>query len=183
NPKSEINSKLEAQNPKQNTKYFLIISRLSAYKKIDKAIKAFNKLKLPLVIVGEGKEAERLKKLAGENVKFLGFVPEEKLPEIYAGARAFIFPGVDDFGIAPVEAMAHGVPVIAIQKGGAKEIVEEGKTGEFFAEATPEKIAAAVSKFLEKEKNYDREYITKTTERFSKERFVMEFREYIENMI
>ena len=165
-----------------DTRYFLIVSRLSAYKKIDKAIEAFNKLKLPLVIVGEGKEAKRLKKMAGESVSFLGFVPEEKLPDLYKNARAFIFPGVDDFGLAPVEAMAHGVPVIAIRKGGAKEIVEEGKTGEFFEEAAPEKIIEAVNKFIENEKNYDREYIRQSAEKFGKERFIREFREFIENV-
>jgi glycosyltransferase involved in cell wall biosynthesis len=166
-----------------DTKYFLIVSRLSAYKKIDKAIEAFNELKLPLVIAGEGKEKKRLQKLAGRQVKFLGFVPEEKLPEIYAGARAFVFPGVDDFGLAPAEAMAHGVPVLAIRKGGAREIVEEGKTGEFFTDAAPEKITEAVKRFIENEKNYDREYIINSTAKFSKGRFVKEFGELIDGVV
>lgn len=166
-----------------NEKYFLIVSRLSAYKKIDQAIKAFNILKLPLVIAGTGKEEKRLKKLAKENIEFLGFVPDEKLPELYQNARAFIFPGVDDFGLAPAEAQTGGVPVIAIRKGGAKEIVEESRTGEFFDEAAPDKIAAAVRKFIENEKNYDREYIAKSMGKFSKERFLGEFGEYIKGVV
>jgi glycosyltransferase involved in cell wall biosynthesis len=166
----------------QNDKYFLIVSRLSAYKKIDKAIEAFNKLELPLVIVGTGKEERRLKKMAGNNVKFLGFQKEEDLGKIYQNARAFIFPGVDDFGIAPVEAMAHGIPVIAIKKGGIEEIVEEGVTGEFFASSTPEVIADGVRRFCDKEKKYNREYIAQSVKKFEKERFKREMEEYINHV-
>ena len=160
-------------------KYFLIISRLSAYKKIDKAIEAFNKLELPLIIVGEGKERKRLEKIAGKTVKFLGYQPEEKLPQIYAGARAFIFPGLDDFGIAPAEAMNYGVPVIALKKGGALEIVEENKTGEFFEATAPEVIADAVRRFMENEGKYEREYIRQVAGKFNKERFVAEVKDFI----
>ncbi|MFZ2976137.1 MAG: glycosyltransferase [Candidatus Moraniibacteriota bacterium] len=165
-----------------NEKYFLIVSRLSAYKKIDKAIEAFNKLELPLVIVGTGKEEERLKKIAKSNIKFLGYQKDEKLPEIYEKARAFIFPGVDDFGIAPVEAMMHGISVIAIKAGGVVEIIEEGKTGEFFESSMPEVIADGVRRFCENEKNYDKEYIKKSVERFGKERFKKEMEEYINHV-
>ncbi|HRY82328.1 MAG TPA: glycosyltransferase [Candidatus Moranbacteria bacterium] len=164
-------------------KYFLIVSRLSAYKKIDKAIEAFNKLELPLVIVGTGKEEKRLKKIAGKTIEFLGYQKEEDLPEIYKNARAFIFPGVDDFGIAPVEAMMHGIPVIAIKDGGAVEIVEENRTGEFFESAMPEVIADAVRRFCENEKKYEREYIIKSVERFGKERFIREFEDYIKKVM
>ena len=164
-------------------KYFLIVSRLSAYKKIDKAIEAFNQLGLPLVVVGIGKQEKYLKSIAKSNIKFLGFVSDEKMPEIYAKARAFIFPGVDDFGIAPAEATAYGIPVLAVGRGGVQEIVEEGKTGEFFANATPEALAETVKKFVEKEGSYDRECISKSVERFSKERFVREMEEYIKNVL
>ncbi len=170
-------------NDKKNTKYFLIVSRLSAYKKIDKAIEAFNKLELPLVIVGAGKEEKRLKKIAKGNIKFLGYQKDEKLPEIYANARAFIFPGVDDFGIAPAEAMTQGIPVIAIRNGGAVEIIEEGKTGEFFESSNPEVIADGVRRFCEKEESYDREYIKQSVEKFRKERFSREIEEYIKKVI
>lgn len=178
NMKHETN----VENKNCNEKDFLIVSRLSAYKKIDKAIEAFNKLELPLVIVGTGKQEKQLKKIAGKNIKFLGYQSDEKLTQIYLNARAFIFPGIDDFGIAPVEAMMHGVPVIAIRDGGAEEIIEEGKTGEFFDNSTPEVIADSVRRFCENEDKYDREYIIKSAERFRKERFIKEMEEYINHI-
>ncbi|MDO9230984.1 MAG: glycosyltransferase [bacterium] len=166
-----------------NKDYFLVVSRLSAYKKIDKAIEAFNKLELPLVIVGTGKEEKRLKKIAKKNIKFVGYQKDEKLPEIYENARAFIFPGVDDFGIAPVEAMMHGIPVIAIKDGGVVEIIEEGKNGEFFESAMPEVIADGVRRFCENEKNYEKNYIKQSVEKFNKERFKKEIIEYINSKL
>ena len=166
-----------------NSKFFLIISRLSGYKKIDVAVEAFNKLGLPLLVVGTGKQEKYLRGLAKENVKFLGWVSDEKREELYKNARAFIFPGVDDFGLAPAESLAAGVPVIAVRSGGVTEIVEEGKTGEFFETATPEMLANAVRKFMEKEKSYDREYIARSAERFSKERFAREIGEFIDKII
>lgn len=174
----------ESQNDEDNDKkYFLIVSRLSAYKKIEPVIESFNKLGLPLVVAGEGNQEKYLRKIAGKNIKILGWQPDKKLEELYRGARAFLFPGVDDFGIAPVEAMSRGIPVLAIRKGGAKEIVEEGKTGEFFDAATPEVIADCVRRFIGKEGEYDRKYIIDQAERFSKERFIREFREYIARII
>lgn len=163
-------------------KYFLIVSRLSAYKKIDCVIEAFNKLELPLIIIGEGKERKHLKSIANKNIKILGWIPDEKVSQYYSNARAFIFPTVDDFGIAPVEAMMHGVPVLAIRKGGAKEIVEEGINGEFFDAQIPEIIADCVRRFMEKEKEYNRQAIIDKAEKFGKERFIEEFRKYIENL-
>jgi glycosyltransferase involved in cell wall biosynthesis len=178
-----VDIKSQSLNFKTDAKYFLIVSRLSAYKKIEPAIEAFNKMDLPLVIVGEGKQAKYLKKMAGDNIKFLGWQSDEKMPEIYSKARAFIFPGVDDFGMAPVEAMAYGVPVIALREGGAKEYVEEGKTGEFLESSAPEIIADGVRRFRENEKKYDKEYIIKSVEKFSKERFKREIKNYIDAMM
>jgi len=179
NPKSKI----KITNSEENSKFFLIVSRLSPYKKIDRVIEAFNKLRLPLVVVGTGKQEKALKLMAKDNVKFLGWVPDEKMLPIYENARAFIFPSVDDFGIAPAEALMRGVPVIAVRRGGVQEITEEGRTGEFFDSATPEVIADAVRRFGENEKNYDREYIARSAGKFSKERFVRDMREYINNAI
>lgn len=166
-----------------NTKYFLIVSRLSPYKKIDMVVEAFNKLGLPLVVIGEGQQEKYLRSIAAGNVKILGYQPDEKISEYYANARAFIFAGVDDFGIAPVEAMAHGVPVIAIRKGGVLEIVEEGRTGEFFDAATPEVIADGVRRFVENEKNYDKKDMMESAKRFGKDRFIKEFGEYIDKVV
>ena len=101
---------------------------------------------------------------------------------IYAGAYGFIFPAVDDFGIAPVEAMLAGVPVLAIKKGGAKEIVKEGITGEFFDAVTPEVLSDGVRRFKENRGNYDKETIIAHAREFSEERFKKEMTEFIENV-
>ena len=162
--------------------YFLIVSRLAPYKKVDVAIEAFNKLELPLVIVGTGTEEKYLKSIAGKNIHFFGFVSEEKLAAIYADACGFIFPAIDDFGIAPVEAMTQGVPVLAIRKGGAKEIVKEGVTGEFFDAVTPEVLSDGVRRFKENRGNYDAEIIKMRAREFSEERFKKEMLEFIENV-
>jgi glycosyltransferase involved in cell wall biosynthesis len=163
-------------------KYFLVVSRLSPYKKIDAVVEAFDKLELPLVVIGEGQQEKYLRSIAKGNVKIIGWQTEEKIKEYYSEARAFIFSGVDDFGIAPVEAMAQGVPVLALKKGGALEIIEEGRTGEFFASNKPEIIAESVRRFVEKEKEYDKELIKSQAKKFSKERFVREFSEYVNHI-
>lgn len=160
-------------------KFFLIVSRLSPYKKVDVAIEAFNKLGLPLVIIGEGKQKKYLKKIAKDNIKILGFVDDKELSKYYSGAKAFIFPADDDFGMTMVEAMSCGVPVIAYRKGGALEIVEEGKTGEFFDAQTPEVLADGVRRFMEKENSYSKEDIMNRAREFSEERFKRELEEFI----
>ncbi|MDI6778308.1 MAG: glycosyltransferase [Patescibacteria group bacterium] len=154
--------------------YFLIVSRLSPYKKIEIAVDTMNKLNLPLVVVGEGspKYVKYLKSIAGPKTKFLGWIPDEKVKKCFAGCRAFLFPGEDDFGITPVEAMSFGKPVIALRRGGATETVVEGETGEFFNEPTIEVMADAVRRFMENEKNYDPQKIRKRAEMYSKDKFV-----------
>jgi len=164
---------------KENKGYFLVVSRLSPYKRIDVAIHAFNKLELPLVIVGEGRDRERLQGIAGPKIKFRGFVEDEKLPEIYAGARALIFPGEDDFGIVPVEAMAAGKPVIALRRGGVTETILEGVTGEMFDEPHEAMLAEAVRSFMEKEKDYDVQKIRARAELYSEENFKRNLEKYV----
>ena len=153
--------------------YFLIVSRLSPYKKIEMAVEAMNKLNLPLVVIGEGspKYVKYLKSIAGPKTKFLGWMPDEKIKKYYSECRAFLFPGEDDFGIAPVEAMSFGKPVIALRRGGATETIIEGETGEFFNELTIEVLADAVRRFQENEKTYDPEKIWERAKEFSKEKF------------
>ncbi|MFH1048135.1 MAG: glycosyltransferase [Patescibacteria group bacterium] len=163
--------------------YFLIVSRLSAYKKIDSAIEAFNKLDWPLYIIGDGEQKEYLKSIAGKNITFLGFVKEKDLPGYYRNARALIFPGEDDFGIAPVEAMSAGTPVIALRKGGAKETIIEGVTGDFFDYSAAPLIAEAVVRFSENEKKYNREIIARHAEKFSRERFEREIKDYVRKIV
>lgn len=127
--------------------YYLIVSRLIPYKRIDLAVRAFNQLGLPLWIAGDGRDRESLEAIAGPSVRFLGRVPDEELGDLMAGCRAFVFPGLEDFGIAPVQAMAAGRPVIAFEGGGAKDYVVEGITGAFFREQTPEALTEAVHRF------------------------------------
>ena len=129
--------------------YFFMAGRLVSYKKFDLAIKVFNQLGWPLKIVGIGPEMNKLKKMAGNNINFLGPVSDEKLADLYSHARAFIFPQEEDFGIAPLEAMASGRPVIAYRGGGALETVEEGKTGVFFDEQTGRSLIEVLMKFNE----------------------------------
>ena len=161
--------------------YFLIVSRLSPYKKIDLAVQAFNKLELPLVIIGEGSDKKRLEKMADKNIKFLGFQPEEKLFGYYQNCQALIFPGEDDFGITIVEAMAAGKPVLAYRGGGALEIIKEGETGEFFDHPIPELLAYGVKRLRKNMENYDVEKIRLQAEKFSEERFKKEIKELFIN--
>lgn len=111
-----------------------MVARFVRYKRVDLAIEACNQLKKKLVVYGSGgEEEERLKKLAGDTVEFLGRVSDEEMERYYSRAKAFLFPGVEDYGITPVEAMSAGVPVLAFGKGGALETVQDGKTGLLFS--------------------------------------------------
>ena len=129
--------------------YFLIVSRLIPYKRIDLAIEACNKLHLPLVIVGSGRDLERLKKMAGPTIRFLGRLSDKEVLYYYAHCRAFLFPGEEDFGITPLEAQASGRPVIAYGAGGALASVIDGVTGVFFKEQTVESLASILEAFDE----------------------------------
>jgi glycosyltransferase involved in cell wall biosynthesis len=129
--------------------YFLIVSRLVPYKRIDLAVRAFTELGLPLWIGGSGRDRASLEAMAGSNVRFLGRVPDEDLGQLMARCRAFVFPGLEDFGITPVQTMAAGRPVIAFAGGGALDYVVEGVTGAFFHEQTPESLANAARRFDE----------------------------------
>jgi glycosyltransferase involved in cell wall biosynthesis len=129
--------------------YFLIVSRLVPYKRIDLAVQVFTDLGLPLWIGGDGRDRASLEAMAGPNVRFLGYVPDEELGQLLARSRAFIFPGLEDFGITPVQAMAAGRPVIAYAGGGALDYVLEGITGTFFQEQTVESLREAVGRFDE----------------------------------
>ncbi|MEA2113121.1 MAG: glycosyltransferase [Patescibacteria group bacterium] len=159
--------------------FFLIISQLTPYKRIDLAVEAFNKLGLPLVIIGEGPDYKRLKKIAHSNVKLLGWQPDKTTEEYLKNCRAFIFPGEDDFGIAPVEAMSFGKPVLAYRKGGATETVIEGVTGEFFDEPAVEVLADGVRRLLINLDRYSPLVIRKRAEKFSRERFETAIKEFV----
>lgn len=136
------------QNLKSQDKdYFLIVSRLVSYKKIDLAIRAFNELKLPLKIIGKGIEENRLKAMAGPTIEFLDYLTDKELVEYYSGCRALIFPGLEDFGLTILEAQGFGKPVIAFKAGGALETVVEGKTGKFFNKQEVKSLVNAIREF------------------------------------
>lgn len=157
--------------------YFLIISRLNAYKRIDLVIDAFNLLSLPLLIIGTGPHEEVLKRRSKGNITFLGMVSQEELASYLSRCRGLIFPGEEDFGIAPVEAMASGRPVIAYSKGGARETLLDGVTGLFFNEQTVDSLIEAVNRFNNMEFYTDK--IRHHAEQFDKEIFRQKIRNYI----
>jgi glycosyltransferase involved in cell wall biosynthesis len=127
--------------------YFLAGGRLTAYKKFDLLVEAFNELNLPLKIFGTGEEVIRLKQIAKPNIEFLGYVNEEDLKKYYSKAKALIFPQIEDFGIVPLEAMASGRPVIALNEGGAKETIIHEKTGILFDKQDIKSLKLAINSF------------------------------------
>lgn len=132
---------------KENKGYFLIVSSLVPYKRVDLAIDAFNKLNLPLWVVGSGPQEKKLKKMAEQNIRFFGWQEQDNLTDFYSNCRALVFPGIEDFGIVPVEAQACGKPVIAFAAGGALETIKENVTGVFFREQSAEGLIQALNQF------------------------------------
>lgn len=159
--------------------YFLVVSRLTPYKRIDLAVHAFNKLQLPLVVAGTGPQRKTLERIAGKTVKFLGHVSEQQKRDLVERSTALIFPGEDDFGITAVEAMAAGKPVLAYRAGGVTESVVESITGEFFDDAVPEVLADGVRRLRENLHGYNRAVIRARAEEFSRERFLREFSSFL----
>jgi glycosyltransferase involved in cell wall biosynthesis len=126
---------------------YVVLAELMAHKRIDVAVEAFSRLGLPLTVVGDGPEGRRLRRMAGPTVRFTGRVPDERVAEILAGARALVVTAVEEFGIAAVEALASGRPVIALGEGGVRESVEPGVTGVFYERNDPAALADAVLGF------------------------------------
>lgn len=164
---------------KEQGDYFLIISRLVPYKRIDLAVEAFNRLGLPLVIIGDGRDRAALERMAQPNIHFLGRINDQEISEYLARCRAFIFPGEEDFGIAPLEAQAAGRPVIAYAGGGALETVRSGVTGTFFYPQTADALAEAVASF--DETRYDPIEIRRNAENFDVSVFQQRFREFVKS--
>jgi glycosyltransferase involved in cell wall biosynthesis len=169
--------------------YYLVVSQLVDYKRVDLAMEACNQLRRPLRIIGEGEAYARLRRLAGPTVKFLGHLPDQEVRENYARCRALLFPGEEDFGIVPVEAQSFGRPVIAFGRGGALETVvggfpanphaPESSTGVFFAEQSAESLAEAIRFFESNETRFSPAFIRRHAERFDVSRFKTEMGAFI----
>ena len=158
--------------------YFLIVSRLVPYKRVDLAIEACNRLHLPLVIIGGGRDLEPLRRLAGPTIRFLGRLPDAEVQHYYTHCRALLFPGEEDFGITPLEAQAAGRPVIAYGSGGALASVIDGVTGVFFHEQTVESLATALAAF--NEQRFNPESIRSHALEFDTPRFQRRILQFIE---
>ena len=173
--------RFEPTDAKNVKDYYLFVSRLVDYKKCDLVIEAFNDLKLPLVVIGRGPDRKRLEAMANSNIKFMGFLSDQEIKKYYAEAKAFIFAAEEDFGIVPVEAMASGRPVIAYSGGGVAESVEEGISGTFFHEQTPQCLIDAVKKF--NPEAYDPAQVRQHALKFSADRFRKEFEETVDKIV
>lgn len=170
--------------PIKGSRYFLIVSRLSAYKKINLAVEACKILNLPLAIVGTGGEYKKLQKISRryKNIRLAGFVHDRELKKYYRDAMALIFPGEEDFGIVPVEAMGFGKPVIAYKKGGLLETVIENKTGIFFTNPSVPSLCDALIRFQKIKDKFNANFIAQHAQKFSEEKFVREIKKIIKNV-
>ncbi|MCB9790433.1 glycosyltransferase [Candidatus Nomurabacteria bacterium] len=170
---------IDSKNLQIFPKYFLIVSRLYDYKRIDWAIRAAVETGVNLVIVGEGPDRKYLEKLADDrrNIRFLGWIPKDTLKFVYSHAEALLFCGIEDFGYVPVEAMSQGTPVIAFNQGGVCETVAEGKSGEFFD--SYESLVSSMTLF--RKDRYDKEAIVDRARLFSESKFRKRFIKFIQN--
>ncbi|GAB4431337.1 MAG: glycosyltransferase [Chloroflexi bacterium OHK40] len=167
--------------PQPAEEYYLAGGRLIPYKRIELIVEAFTRLRLPLKIFGDGRDRARLERIAGPTIEFLGWVDEPTRRDLFARCRAYIFPGEEDFGITPLEAMAAGRPVIAYRAGGALETVVDGVTGRFFHEPSAAAVAAAVA--ATRSDRYDPLSIRRHAEQFGRARFLKRMRALVEETI
>lgn len=159
---------------------FILWGRHVPYKRFDLAIRACNELAAPLTIIGTGPETPALKLIAGPTVTFTGFVSQEELVKLASTSEAFLFPGEEDFGIAPVEAMALGLPVVAYKSGGALDYITPGESGVFFEEQTTKSLREALKQF-DKQK-FSAAEITKSAEKFSNHEFQSRVKVFVESI-
>ena len=157
---------------------FVAAGRQTPYKRIDLAVAACTRLGLPLIVIGSGPDHAKLKKLAGKSVTFLRGKNDEEVAHYFQTSQAFIFPGIDDFGIVAVESLAAGTPVIALKAGGALDYVKPGQTGLFFEEQTTESLEKALRKF--NPANFNPTTIAKSAQGFSADSFRRQFQKTVE---
>jgi glycosyltransferase involved in cell wall biosynthesis len=156
---------------------FLIAGRQTPYKRFDLAVTACTKLGLPLTVIGDGPDHKRLAKLAGPTIVFVDRPDDQQIVKYFRSAEAFIFPGLDDFGIVAVEALAAGTPVIAYKAGGALDYIEPGKNGLFFEHQTEQSLVAILQEF--KLNKFDSIRVTQTAKRFSVDKFRQNIEDYL----
>jgi glycosyltransferase involved in cell wall biosynthesis len=164
----------------QDGDYYLVVSRLIPYKRVDLAVRAASKLGKKLLVIGRGSESAKLQKQAGPTVRFLGFLDDVKTKKYFLGCKAFIFPAEEDFGISPVEAMAAGKPVIYYSRGGASETVIDGVTGVGFDQQNVDSLTSAIAKF--EQMTMDSKKIIKQAEKFSVVKFKAAMSELVEKV-
>src|SRR5216684_720270 len=167
--------------PSELGDHYLMAGELVSYKRPDLAVRAFNEMKLQLVVIGGGEMLDEVRSLAGPTVTVLGSQPFDILKQHYARCRALIFPGEEDFGMVPVEAMASGRPVVAYGRGGATETVAPGLSGVFFAEQTAEAISSAVRSLATIE--IDPEKIAAHADQFGRDQFFQKMRTHIDGLL
>jgi glycosyltransferase involved in cell wall biosynthesis len=168
------------QNPRAKKDFYLMVTAFAPNKRVELAIEAFNKLKKPLKIIGSGQQAAWLKNMAGPNIEFLGNLSREDVTRLMGEARGFIFPGVEDFGITPLESLAAGTPVIAFEAGGVLETLNE-ETAFFFKQQTVDSLALAVQEF--ESKDFKKELLYARAENFSKELFQSRIKGFIDEAL
>lgn len=161
--------------------YYLVVSRMISYKRVDLAIQACEQTHRKLLVVGDGPELGPLQNIAGEYTSFLGKVGDEELKKLYSEARGLIFPGMDDFGMTPIEAQASGCPVIAFHAGGAIETVIENVTGVFFQHQTVADLIAGLDRF--EKINFDPQSIRQLAMRFDISAFQSKMRDYVRSVM
>ncbi len=157
--------------------YYLVVSRLVPYKRVDLAILACNELGRKLIVAGRGPELKNLQKIAGDTIEFIVSPRDEKVDSLYLASKALIFSGLEDFGITPLEAMSAGKPVICFSKGGAIETVVDGQTGIYHSQQSVASLVEAIQKF--EKTSFDKEIIVKGAKMFSEDRFLSELGGYV----
>jgi glycosyltransferase involved in cell wall biosynthesis len=172
---------IERFTPGPVGEHYAVLSELMPHKRIDLAVRAFNQLRRPLLVIGDGPDARRLERLAGPTVRFTGRVPDAEVARLLAGSRALIVTATEEFGIAAVEAQAAGRPVVALAEGGVTESVLDGTTGVFYDEATPDALAAAVAAF--DPLSVDPVACVANAQRFSRTAFAQEIRANVEQAL
>jgi glycosyltransferase involved in cell wall biosynthesis len=181
---SVFNLKKDDVPPIAEKDYFLMVSRLSPYKKVDVGIAVANKMNIPLVVIGDGSERKRLDALKGPTVTIISdHIDNKKLKAYYQNARALIMPQEEDFGLAAVEAMACGTPVIAYGRGGAAETIKDGVSGQLFSGQGQEALAHALGIFMKRKENFHRDEVSESVAPYSEKLFKKRLLDFIESKL